>query len=67
MDKIEAIHNYCDDIVCIYSDNDPYLPFDVLTDFANKVSDRKIVLPNAGHINKESGFDSFKQILDYIN
>lgn len=64
---IEKVHNYCDDIICLYSDNDPYVMFDVEKDFANKVADHEILIPGGGHLNAESGYERFDLLLKYIN
>ena len=66
LDNLEGIKNYCDNIVCFYSDNDPYVPYDVEKQFADTIAGEQIVIKNGGHINSESGFDRFKKILDQI-
>lgn len=65
-DKLEDVKNYCNDIVCFYSDNDPYVPFDVEKQFADTVASKQILVKGGGHINSESGFDKFEEILDQI-
>lgn len=66
LDNIEDIKNYCDDIICLYSDNDPYVKFDAEKDFADKVSTKKIIINNGGHLNKASGFEEFPLLKDFI-
>ena len=66
LDNLEDIKNYCSDIVCFYSDNDPYVPFDVEKKFADIVASKQILVKGAGHINSESGFDKFEEILGQI-
>ena len=63
---IEKIKKYCNDIICFYSDNDPYVKFDAEKEFADIVANKQIVLHNAGHINSESGYNEFKEILEYL-
>lgn len=65
-DNIEDIKKYAKDIICFYSNNDPYVKYDVEKDFADKVSTEQILLSEAGHINSESGFDTFEEIVDYL-
>lgn len=60
------VKNYCSDITCFYSDNDPYVKFEVEQDFANKLTDKQVVIKNGGHLNAESGYTSFDEILKYI-
>lgn len=66
IDNIKDIKNYCNDIICLYSDNDPYVPFDVEKDFANKVSNKEEVINDGGHLNSESGYTKLEEILKYI-
>lgn len=66
-DNLEDIKKYCDDIVCFYSDNDPYVKFDVEKQFADTITNKQIVIKDGGHLNSESGFNKFEEILGYIN
>lgn len=65
-EDIERIHDYCDNIICFYSDNDPYVKYEVEKDFASKVADKEIVIPGGGHLNSESGYEKFKELLEYL-
>lgn len=67
INNIERIHNLCDDITCIYSDNDPYVKLDALESFANLVSNNKIIIKNGGHLNSEFGYNEFGELLKYID
>ena len=60
------VKKYCSDITCLYSDNDPYVKFEVEKDFANKLTDKQVIIKNGGHLNKESGYTLFNEILKYI-
>ncbi len=64
--NLEDIKKYCDDIVCFYSDNDPYVKFAVEKEFADTISNRQVIIKNGGHINAESGFTEFTEILKEI-
>ena len=66
-DDLGDVKKYCDDIVCLYSDNDPYVKFDVEKQFADTITNKQIVIKDGGHLNSESGFNKFEEILDYIN
>lgn len=66
IDNYKDVKNYCNDIVCYYSDNDPYLPFEVEKQFADDISNKQIVISGGGHINSESGYTSFEKILEEI-
>lgn len=64
--NIESVKNYCKEIICFYSDNDPYVTFEAEKEFADKVATKQILLPKAGHINAESGYDTFEEIVSYL-
>lgn len=63
---LSAIKNYCDDIICYYSDNDPYVRYEVEKDFVDTVADKQFVIEGGGHLNSESGYTEFKELLKYI-
>ena len=66
LDNLEEIKQYAKEIICFYSDNDPYVKYEVEKEFADTVSTEQIVLEGAGHINSESGYDAFEEIVSYI-
>ena len=57
---------YSDEIICFYSDNDPYVKYEVEKEFADKIATEQVFIPNAGHINSESGYDTFEDIVSYL-
>ncbi len=65
-DNLADIKNYAKDIICFYSDNDPYVKYGVEKEFADTVSTEQILIPNAGHINAESGYDKFEDIVKFL-
>lgn len=60
------ICDLCDEIICIYSDNDPYIPMEKAKSFAYMIQGQKVVINNAGHFNEKYGYKEFKEILEYI-
>lgn len=66
-DNLRDIKNYCDDIICFYSDNDPYVKFEALKEFADTITEKQIVIPGGGHLNSESDYDEFEELLEYID
>ena len=64
--SLEDIKNYCDDIVCFYSDNDPYVKYEVEKEFADIVATKQVVIPDGGHLNSESGYNEFPEFLEYL-
>ena len=63
IDNYTDIKNYCDNIICYYSDNDPYVKYEVEKEFAISISNKEYVIKDGGHINSESGYTSFEAIL----
>ena len=66
IDNYDGVKNYCSNIVCYYSDDDPYVKFDVEKSFADKITEKQFIIKNGGHINLESGYKKFKEILEEI-
>ena len=64
--NLEDVKQYADEIICFYSDNDPYVKYEVEKDFADKIATEQVEIPNAGHINSESGYDTFEDIVSYL-
>lgn len=64
--NLEDIKNYCEEISCYYSDNDPYVKFENEKDFADTVATKQYIISNGGHLNSESGYDKFEELLKEI-
>ncbi len=60
------VKKLCNEIVCYYSDNDPYVKFEVEKYFADSLTQKQYIIEGAGHINAESGYVEFKEILKEI-
>lgn len=65
-DRLELLKDYAGEIVCIYSDNDPYVKIGACKDFASKTDAKEIIIPNAGHINSETGYNKFEEVLELL-
>ncbi len=65
-DYLQDVKQFANDIICFYSDNDPYVKYEVEKEFADTIATEQICVPNAGHINSESGYDTFEDILKYL-
>lgn len=63
IDNISKVKDYCNDIICYYTDNDPYVPYKIEKQFADNVSHKQYLIKNGGHLNQESGFSKFEEIL----
>ena len=66
LDNLSDIKKYCDDIVCFYSDNDPYVRFECELEFANQITENQIIIKGGGHLNAESGYTEFNDLLKYL-
>ena len=64
--ELTKMSEICDEIICFYSDNDPYVPKDKAELFAEIVKGKKILINNAGHFNEKYGYKEFKEILECI-
>ena len=65
-DHLEDIKKYCSLIICFYSDNDPYVPYEVEKEFADTVSHEQHVIAGGGHLNAESGYTEFSKLLTVL-
>ncbi len=64
--NLADIKNYCDDIICFYSENDPYVKYEAEKEFADTITENQIIIPDGGHLNSESGYTEFTELLKYI-
>ena len=65
-DNLEDVKKFADEIICFYSKNDPYVEYAVEKKFADTISTKQIVIEDGGHLNSESGYTEFKELLEYI-
>lgn len=65
-DNLAEVKKYCDDIVCMYSDNDPYVKYEEEKEFADSITENQIMFPGGGHLNSESGYTEFEELLKYL-
>ncbi len=50
----------------LYGNNDPYVPQNILKSLAIKLDIIPTIIPNGGHLNTDSGFTTFPQLLEII-
>ena len=65
-EDIYNIRKYVNKIICIYGDNDPYIPQDVLHNFSKSINAHEIIIKDGGHLNATAGYTTFKEILNEI-
>lgn len=66
LDDLAEVKNYCNDIICFYSDNDPYVKYEVEKDFADTIANKQIAIKGGGHLNSESNYTKFDELLEYV-
>lgn len=66
LDNLGDVKKYCDEIVCFYTENDPYVKYDVEKEFAGTIATRQIVIKDGGHLNSESGYEEFPELLEFV-
>lgn len=52
--------------ISFISENDPYIPIDVLKHFADIIQSQKIIVPTGGHFNSSAGYNSFDDLYNEI-
>lgn len=60
------IKNNCEKFIVIGSDNDEYISPGMSKELAKNVNAELIIVHNGGHLNKESGYDTFPLLLECI-
>ncbi len=65
-DNLKDIKNYANEIICFYSKNDPYVKYEVEKEFADTIATKQIIIDNGGHLNSESGYTEFEELLEYL-
>lgn len=65
-ENLKDVKKYCDEIICYYSKNDPYVKYEVEKEFADTIATKQIVIEDGGHLNSESNYSEFPQLLDNV-
>ena len=65
--ELKQICELCNEVICFYSNNDPYVPMDKAELFTETVKGKKVLINNAGHFNEKYGYKEFREIMEYIN
>ena len=64
---LASFKNYCKQVTCIISENDPYVKLSALQDFANTIANQTINIKDGGHFNADSGYGvKFEELLKLI-
>lgn len=62
----DALMACTNNIHCFMSDNDPYLPSDVLDAFSDSIGGKVHLISGAGHFNSDSGYSEFPAVTDIL-
>ena len=65
--KLAKVSKFVKFFHCIYSDNDPYLPIELLEDFAKTVGAKVHQIEGAGHLNSSAGYNEFPFLLELLD
>ena len=65
LDNIEGI-SIAEDVICLCSINDRYVPIDKALSFAKMIDGKVIKYDNAGHFSSNDGYQEFRDILKYL-
>lgn len=65
-DNLQEVKQYAKEIICFYSDNDPYVSYEAEKEFVDTIASEEVLMLKAGHINSESGYDTFEEIVNYL-
>ena len=63
----KKIRQNCKSFYVFHSDNDPYIPLSKAEELAKSLNAELIIVKNAGHFNKASGYIKFELLLEKIN
>lgn len=65
-EELEGLKKASFDKVCMYSNDDPYVPQIEAEKFAKCIDAEKVLVNDAGHFNEKSGYQEFGEILKFI-
>ena len=65
-DNLQDVKQYAKEIICFYSDNDPYVKYEAEKEFVDTIATEEVLMLKAGHINSESGYDTLEEIVNYL-
>lgn len=61
-----TISNNAGEIVYFHGNNDPYVPLEQSQTLQRKLGGELLVIPEGGHLNSESGYTEFPEILEHL-
>ena len=64
--RCEEFKYLCNERICFYSKNDPYVPLKKLEEFIDLIDAKAVLRENAGHFNTDSGYSTFEDLLEWL-
>ncbi len=64
--KVKEVRKYAKEIICIYGNDDPYIPQKTLHEFAKSIGAKEVIIDKGGHLNIDSGYTEFNKLLKYV-
>ena len=64
---LEKVKKLVNKVYIIQSDNDPYVPQEILKDMAYGLGVKPIIIKKGGHFNTDSGYTAFPLLLELLN
>ena len=66
LENLADIKKYCDEIICFYTKNDPYVSYETEKEFADTIATKQLIIDDGGHLNSEAGYREFPELLEHI-
>lgn len=66
MNDVKVAKDVAEEIICIKSDDDPFISQQALNDFANELNAKTINIISGGHFNSNAGYNKFPELLSQI-
>lgn len=62
----EKVNSCCNEIIAIFSDNDPYVPLSDIDLFKEKLNAKTLLLNKRGHFDPSSGIKDLPEIMEFL-
>lgn len=66
LENLANVKQYCNEIICFYTENDPYVDYEAEKEFADTIATKQVIVKNGGHLNSENGYREFPELLEFI-
>ena len=66
MTEISGFEEYCNERICIFGDDDPYVCKISADKFADEIKAKKIIIKGGKHLNAEFGYTKLEKLLEFL-